>query len=195
MNDRYEHNRFPHHSSSHSLAAPERPAAFKALVNQFNIHTPNGRSVSIIIPPGVTNLDFVVAAQKTARDMCGTDLIDQDLLQEWRMWPGFAARSSLPRVIEVEIITDAIRSRPLEEHALILSARGRALASYADTAVAFAAFWISTGQDIFRGTAVQTAHKGLMLNDEGLVDIDLHRARSVAVIRPIPTIGAFFSAN
>lgn len=111
------------------------------------------------------------------------------------MGNGFAESSSLTTAIAVEIEIDSLQGHGRDEHALLLSARGCALASYEDTAVAFAAFWIATGSDLFGGTAVQTAYKGLLLNDEGLVDIDLHRARSVALVRRPPRVEAFFGAN
>jgi hypothetical protein len=195
MHNRDEHNRPPAHAANHSLSVPERPLTFKALIDQFIIHTSNGRSVTMTLPSGLSRFDFLVAAQGAVRDLFGADLIDSDLLPEWRMSKRFAEASLLPRTIAVEIEIDSLQGHRRDEHALLLNARGCALASYEDTAVAFAAFWIATGSDLFAGTAVQTSYKGLQLNDEGLVDIDLHRARSVALVRRPPRTEPFFSSN
>jgi len=195
MHDRDEQNRFPGHPANESLSVPERPATFKDLIDQFSIHTPSRRSVSMVIPAGLSDFDFLVTAQGAVRDLCGAHLIDPDLLQEWRMWNGFAESSALPRTIAVQIEIDPLNARRRDEHALLLCARGCTLASYEDTALAFAAFWIAKGSDLFANTAVQTTYKGLQLNDEGLVDIDLYRARSVAVVRCSPRIEPFLSPN
>jgi hypothetical protein len=109
------------------------------------------------------------------------DLIDSDLLDEWRHSPCFSESYEYAVLISVEIQRDGNLKKELVENEGYLAAYGQELATEEDTAVAFAAFFANQGMDLFNGEGVQTEHRGLQLNDEGLVQIKFYKSVAVAV--------------
>ena len=183
MHDRNHYYKPSHHDSTAPLCLPVRPAELEALVARFTIHTPTHSSATLVLPPGVSGFELLIAAQRNAQARFDTDLIDQELLAEWRMLPRFTEVLHYARKVEVAVLTDSVAARRMAEHERLLMNHGYILAPREDTALGFAAFWLATGADIFGGVAAQTADRGLLLNTDGLVELDLYRSRSVAVVR------------
>jgi hypothetical protein len=195
MHDRSNYYKPLPDESTGPLSLPAKPAEVTALLTRFTIHTPTHSSVTLVLPPGVSGFELLIAAQRNARARFDADLIDEDLLAEWRMLPRFTEALPYARKVEVEVLTDSVAARRMADHERLLMNHGYILAPREETALGFAAFWLATGADIFGGFAAQTADRGLLLNTDGLVELDLYRSRSVAVVRRTKMTDGSLSLN
>jgi hypothetical protein len=164
-----------------NISLGSRPPEFERLARDFCIRTPTPTSVSLILPLGCSRFDFLERAQDAVQKAVHADLIDSDLLDEWRHSPCFSESYEYAVQISVEIQRDGNLKKERVEHEKYLAAYGQELATEEDTAVAFAAFFANQGMDLFNGEGVQTEHRGLQLNDEGLVQIKFYKSVAVAV--------------
>jgi hypothetical protein len=158
-----------------------RPPELDRVKRDFTIHTPTPTSVSLILPPGCSRFEFLERAHDAVQWILGADLIDSDLLDEWHTNPLFNECYDYPVEIAVEIQRDGERPKKLAEHEVHLAAYGQKIATEEDTAVAFAAFFVSRGMDLFNGEGVQTDRRGLQLNDDELIEIEFYKTVAVAV--------------
>lgn len=163
------------------LSLGSRPPECKRLVQDFCIYIPTATSATIILPPRCSRLQLLERAQHAVHAVYDADLVDSELLDEWRHDPAFNESYDRAALITVEIQRDHNLKKKREDHAIHLAAKGREIATKEDTAAAWAAFFVQTGMDLFGGEGVQTAHRGLQLNDEGLVEIEFHKTVAVAV--------------
>ena len=158
-----------------------RPPELERLTQDFCIRALTPTSVSLTLAPGCSRFEFLQRTHDAVREIFGADLIDSDLLDEWRHNPLLNECYDYPVEIAVEIQRDGERPKKLAEHEAHLAAYGQKIATEEDTATAFAAFFVSRGLDLFNGEGVQTDRRGLQLNDEGLVEIDFYKTVAVAV--------------
>ena len=180
MHNRNQRN--PHNDDPfNNMSLGSRPPEFERLTRDFCIRTPTPTSVSLILPPGCSRFDFLERAQDVVQKALGADLIDSDLLDKWRHSASFSESYEYAVQISVEIQRDGDLKKMRLEHEGYLAAYGQELATEEDTAVAFAAFFANQGMDLFNGEGVQTEHRGLQLNDEGLVEIEFYKSVALAV--------------
>ena len=158
-----------------------RPPELDRLTKEFCIVSRTPTSASLTLPPGCSRFNLIERAHNAVHQITGADLIDSDLLDEWRHNPFFSESYNHAVHISVHIHRDGNLSKKRDEHEAHLKANGQEIATEEDTATAFAAFFVKRGIDLFNDDGVQTDYRGLRLNDEGLVDIEFYKTVAVAV--------------
>jgi hypothetical protein len=163
------------------LSFPRPSADVESLLERFSISIPAPSSVSLVLPPGVSRLDFLELVHKEFQKAHQLPLITEEELRNWTMAQSIEDTYASPLHIGVEIQRPSNSPQKREKHEAALLQQGREMASQEDTAVAFAAYWLKTRSDLFEDLGVQTSGRGLQLNDDGLVEVEYFKTIAVAV--------------
>ena len=97
----------------------------------------------MVLPAGISRLDFLLEAQRLTRDLFNRDLVDEHRVHVWSQLREFAVTAGNATEIAAEPVT-------LSDLSL------------ADLALVFAAYFLLTAKDISGGKIVPTAVEGAL---------------------------------
>lgn len=134
-----------------SFRTQELEALSKALgpsgifLAKYGVQVINDHRVSFVIPKGVSRFAILKEAQELVRER---DLIRPAYLHQWEVLPGFNAIASQSEAICIDGLVAGSHAKNFSEQQELLSKRGLLIARQEDLAVAFAVFWVASGESL-----------------------------------------------
>lgn len=148
---------------------PDRkPSAEKqAFLAKYGIKVLAESQVALVLPQGVSRIEFLREAQKLANELHGQDAVWPNRLTNWAGFRAFTdtATEALKIAVDGNVKGSTNHTRRQQEE------KGWNNVDIQDLAVAHAAYFIATGEDLFAGNAVRARGGALRFDSRGL-DVD-----------------------
>jgi hypothetical protein len=124
-------------------------------INEYQIKLSEGKTVSLILPDGVSHTEFLRHAHNIALELYGIFPVSPSRLAQWERFPtpkeygGSLPDQSSSRRIAVQLELNESAGKTLHEQIDLLRESNLSLASAIDTVVACAAYLVVTGESPF----------------------------------------------
>lgn len=135
-------------------------------VIKYGVETVGDSGVSLVLPAGMPRIDIMAEVDALIQDHTGKRYFPRDENRWiWDRW--IDRRRSTPEVIAIEALAPGTANKTRENQEKVLKAQGKLMALAEDLAIAHAAFFVLTGEDLFRGQTVRAEGGVFQTTDTG----------------------------
>ena len=161
-------------------------------VYKYSVEKINDHQVRLVLPKGVSRIDLLNEAQGIARELYGRDAVYPDHLKDWQKEDDFRTKTTSKTKLWIDGRVEGLdgKTRKQQERLIKKQWGETQMAPLADLAVAHAAFYILTGENLFQGQVVRACDGMLYFSGDGLGDYIYYvapRDSDVSASRSLPS--------
>lgn len=152
-------------------------------VAEFSIRVVSQHEVSLVLPRGVSRLEFLERAQELSREVYGQNAVaDFQLASSYPQERAFCEPMTRPLLIAVDGCVRETLGKDFPAKVRVLQSLGLEEAPAEDVIVAHVAFFIATGNDLFMNKEVRARSVILSyFKNEGLLKYDTTAIRDISM--------------
>lgn len=121
------------------------------VVAEFNIEAKSAFNVSLVLPAGVSRLDFLTRVSEAVLSNSETPLVAQYLMTKWRADGAFTKSCKESTRVEIECFAGDIVGQSFDEQRSFLEERGYEMGSIVDVAIGHVGHVLVAGRSMFGG--------------------------------------------